>query len=387
MSYESYRNLFNTEYNIGFGYPRKDTCSVCDEFIANLSHLDAQLAQDDCSPEVESRKAQLLMEYELHKRKASTFYDRKSAAKDRAKSSEEFEGICFDFAKNLYLPNKTTNDVYYRRQLGFYTFDIHVLSTDEVFLYTYDETVARKGADDVCSMLADFISSHLSDRVTDVSFFCDGCSGQNKNYTLLRFMYSLVHHLKRLKSIKILFPIRGHSYMECDRDMGVVNCKRDAETPDDWRRELEGARSKPSAFHVINADKSMFFSYTDFLAPRFKASNPVKTRPVREFQVLDTRPDIFLYRDAWNGCFSSAVVKREASRRKKEPEQIEMKQSYTGPLPISMAKFKDLQVLKKFCSPLNHEFFNQLPYLGHASTSAEGQDSDASEAGQSDIDD
>ena len=80
-------------------------------------------------------------------------------------------------------------------------------------------------------------------------------------------------------------------------------------------------------------------------------------------------------------------MKREASRRKKEPEQIEMKQSYTGPLPISMAKFKDLQVLKKFCSPLNHEFFNQLPYLGHASTSAEGQDSDASEAGQSDIDD
>ena len=174
------------------------------------------------------RTAQLLMEHEFHKRKASTFFGRKSAAKDRAMSSEEFEGICFDFAKNLYLPNKTTKDVYYRRQLGFYTFDIHVLSTDEVFLYAYDETVARKGAEDVCSMLADFISSHLSDRVTEVSFFCDRCSGQNKIYTLLRFMYSLVHPLKWLKCIKILFPIGGHSYMECDLDRGVVNCKRDA---------------------------------------------------------------------------------------------------------------------------------------------------------------
>lgn len=34
VSYDSYRNIFNSNYNIGFGYPRTDTCSNCDEFKA-----------------------------------------------------------------------------------------------------------------------------------------------------------------------------------------------------------------------------------------------------------------------------------------------------------------------------------------------------------------
>ncbi|GFO06327.1 hypothetical protein PoB_003283200 [Plakobranchus ocellatus] len=117
-----------------------------------------------------------------------------------------------------------------------------------------------------------------------------------------------------LKSVKILFPIRGHSYMECDRDMVLVNCKRNAETPDDWRQELRKARAKPSPFTVIPADKSLFRAYTDFLTPKFRSTNPVKTRPVREFYFDNTRQELFLYRDAWHGSFSSAVVKKECSR-------------------------------------------------------------------------
>lgn len=31
LSLESYRNIFNKNFNIGFGYPRSDTCSYCDE--------------------------------------------------------------------------------------------------------------------------------------------------------------------------------------------------------------------------------------------------------------------------------------------------------------------------------------------------------------------
>ncbi|XP_065679848.1 uncharacterized protein LOC136094158 [Hydra vulgaris] len=33
-------------------------------------------------------------------------------------------------------------------------------------------------------------------------------------------------------------------------------------------------------------------------------------------------------------------------------------------LPISSEKYKDLQVLKRFCSPTNHQFFDELPHSG-----------------------
>lgn len=65
-----------------------------------------------------------------------------------------------DFQENLPTPNITTNGVYYRRQLNFISFNIHILS-HSVF-YTYDETVAKKGADVVCSMVNHFVWNILS---------------------------------------------------------------------------------------------------------------------------------------------------------------------------------------------------------------------------------
>ena len=34
-SYESYCGIFNCKFNISVGYPRKDTCSVCDKIRLN----------------------------------------------------------------------------------------------------------------------------------------------------------------------------------------------------------------------------------------------------------------------------------------------------------------------------------------------------------------
>ena len=90
-SYDSYRNIINTKYNIGFGYPRTDTCSSCDEYIAWGKDLKLQ-------------------------------------------KSPEVEAICMDYPKNLCAPNISTNKVYYKRQLSYYLFNIHTLFT--CLLYT-----------------------------------------------------------------------------------------------------------------------------------------------------------------------------------------------------------------------------------------------------------
>ena len=37
---------------------------------------------------------------------------------------------------------------------------------------------------------------------------------------------------------------------------------------------------------------------------------------------------------------------------------------YTGPIAISEPKFKDLQVLKRFCCPDNYEYFDNIPHEG-----------------------
>jgi hypothetical protein len=49
-----------------------------------------------------------------------------------------------DFQKNVPLPNIATNNVYYKRHLSMYSFNIHILSTGRSAFYTYPETLAKK---------------------------------------------------------------------------------------------------------------------------------------------------------------------------------------------------------------------------------------------------
>ena len=283
----------------------------------------------------------------------------------RAKLSPEFEAIAFDFAKNLPVPNKSSYDCYYKRQLSFYTFNFHVLSTDEVFLYTYDETVAKKGPDDVCSMIMHYIQHYLSDSVTELAFFCDGCSGQNKNYTVLKFIHHLVHTLKRFMSVKILFPIRGHSYLECGRDFANLNQKKNIDIPSQWRDELTATRQSPSPFIVIDASQDIFMACTKYFNDLgyYKATNPMKIRPVREIQIYSlSKNQQILYRVNWNGAFESVVITVVKKARKCSP--LQLARSYTSPIPIKMAKNKDLQVLKNLCNPDCFDFYDHLPHTG-----------------------
>ena len=166
------------------------------------------------------------------------------------------------------VPNKTSNDVYYKRQLSFYSFNIHVLSSDDVYFYCYDETVAKKGADNVCSMLYHFINNHISEDVKDLDLFCDGCGGQNKNYTFIRFMHWLVAKTKRFTKIIVRFPVRGHSYLECDRDMSLINQATLVDLPSEW---LE---VKPSPYNVHACSRDLFFWFWGLFEASIQGDSP-----------------------------------------------------------------------------------------------------------------
>ncbi|XP_039290187.1 uncharacterized protein LOC120352657 [Nilaparvata lugens] len=287
VSYEKYREIFNSKFNISFGYPRSDTCSFCDKVSVQIDALNDKIKKTnpdlneykELSVELES----LQTKKELHLRKAKTFYDRKRAARQEAQKNPQKEAIAMDFEKNLPVPNIQTNDVYYRRQLSFYMFNVHVLSTAEAVFYTYPEVCGKKGSDDVSSVLFDFIFNHLDPQVEELTIFCDSCGGQNKNYTIFRLIHYIVHFIKRLKSIKLVFPVRGHSYLECDRNMGLINQKTRVELPSEWNSVVESARAKPSPFKVVSCDdQKIFKAWSKFLSDIYVKKCPFKSRPVRE---------------------------------------------------------------------------------------------------------
>lgn len=192
------------------------------------------------------------------------FYVRKRESRLNSQKEVTKEAIAMDFQKNLPVPNITTNDVYYKRQLTVCMFNIHVLSTNDSYFYAYDESVANKGSDEVASFLFNFVMTILDPKVKELDIFCDSCGGQNKNWTIFRMVHYLVNHVKRLDKIKMNFPIRGHSYLECDRNMVCINQKKWIELPKDWYEEFQNARAKPSPFVVIEVDKEVIRKWAKF---------------------------------------------------------------------------------------------------------------------------
>ena len=132
LSYETYRSIFVKEFNISFGHPRTDTCSSCDEFKVKTKALKAEISNfqqsKDSSAVLEKTKEIEIIETEnkVHRMKAEEFYNRKKTARTSRKY-ETKETICMDFQKNLSVHNITTTDVYYRRQLSVFSFNIHKL--------------------------------------------------------------------------------------------------------------------------------------------------------------------------------------------------------------------------------------------------------------------
>ena len=315
----------------------------------------------------------LMAEKELHQRKASVFYERKRAAKEAARAvGSTTAAVAFDFWKNMPLPNITTNDVYYRRQLSLYTFDVHDLGANKVYLYSYDETVANKGSNDVVSLLNHYIETFVKPEATELLLFCDSCAGQNKNWTMFRYIYSLVHVRKRFQKVLISFPIRGHSYMECDKDTGLINQKFKAEIPTDWISHFVQAQRNPHPFTVIQPDVAEFKNFSHHFDPLFLAKCPAASRPFREVIFTKESIGVMKFRESRHGPFVDCVVTKRA---KKPPQPNTLQNLYAGKLPISDEKYKDLQVLKRFCTEPAQNFLNNLPHGRNAAHEDDDEES------------
>lgn len=211
VKYEYYLKYFNENYSLRFGRPQIDVCSECERLGTKLKdpHL------NDNAKRVNA--AELL----IHKRRAKKFYTQIQNVTKMCAERDDVCGITFDFMQNLPLPDIPVQEIFYYRQLWVYAFQIHNLKDNTGHFYTYHEGQAYKGPDEVCSFLLHYILNKISPDITELHIFSDGCPGQNRNHTVVRFLMTLAA-TKRFTKICHYFPIRGHSFLPCDRDFGIV---------------------------------------------------------------------------------------------------------------------------------------------------------------------
>jgi len=165
---------------------------------------------------------------------------------------------------NLSLPQILVQDLYYYRQLTVCNFGVHNLYTESMKCYIYHEGEAGKGPNEIISLINHYINNDIDKKVECLYIFCNNCAGQNKNNAIIRFLMGLVEN-KRFEEVQVLYPMRCHSFMPCDRDFGlikrlVVKYER-LYTVDQYINLISEASKIPDKFSVVKVDQNLIIDY------------------------------------------------------------------------------------------------------------------------------
>lgn len=207
VSFEMFRRVFVTDFNISFSSPASDCCAKC----TRLTYL-IKKEKD------EQKKNDLKMEKIVHKKRANAFYD---LLKANPPNSLTF---CFDLQQVQPLPRTPINDAFYSQQISLYVFCCVDSGSKHPTFFMWSEDQAGRGSKEVGSALISYLNSLDLANVKVLRLFCDGCGGQNKNSHIVHLLYFWLRFKSpsHLTDIQLTFPVRGHSFLPADRVFGRV---------------------------------------------------------------------------------------------------------------------------------------------------------------------
>jgi len=210
--YHVYYKIF-CDYNLGFGNPRADMCSLCERMKAKI-----KVTEDSIT------KTLLITEFRIHKMHAKYFY----TLLNKVDVEEPSITIAFDMQQNQPLPKVALSEAFYACQVWVFnlTFVIHdnqTQSTDKVHIYTWDETQAGHDSSIVASALLHFLQNLiLPPCVKKIRLFSDACASQNRNSTVVAVCHYYCNVVNSNMIVEHYFPIRGHSFLPADRVFGRI---------------------------------------------------------------------------------------------------------------------------------------------------------------------
>lgn len=269
IPYSSYFRFWGTEYShLKVGKPSEDICSYCFMFAnrhkyrSNKSRsleageaqdntnsptsadgrvevtgrsfdeplIDAATASNDAS--VNEMEAELLVA-ERHCQMARAQRQRFQEKIQHAKSDPSVKTLVVDYGQNMQLPwfgSKQPGNTYYFTPLNAYNLgivDVALNGVEVLYCHLYDESVGRKGGDNVASLIMKSLHSSgwLEDNtVLTLNIIFDNCPGQNKNNHVVRLVPLLVE-LGYFKQVEFMFLIVGHTKNNCDRWFNTLKSK------------------------------------------------------------------------------------------------------------------------------------------------------------------
>lgn len=339
-----FKKIFNTEFNIGFHFPRKDKCLKCTQYENNESF-----------DEEEKRKHLIDKEESAERFKAH-----------QSIHNKDNSVLCasFDLQKVLNTPHGENMMLYYSRKVAVYNLTFYESGTRNGFCYTWSENNGKRGANEISSILEKYINNvDLRGTVKHLLLYCDSCPGQNKNKIVLTCLNEILKKCNTLLSIQINYLLPGHTYMPVDSMHSIIekNLKGIIVwAPSQWSTIFNLSRKTPRPYEVEVLNYADFKKWDAVAEKYFKGNLTGKISKLRT---------VTFKKSVANMAFVKCSMNPDAQTEQIEivkKNNLQLKPCYKAMLPICKKKYTDLN---KLCSN------NVIPTVYHTEYRSMNNDS------------
>lgn len=282
----------------------------------------------------------------------------------------------FDLQAVLQSPRGDTSAFYYKSKLNSYNFTITLLnkkveaqmkdSYTDVHCYFWNETDAKRGANEIGSCLLDCferlcceagVSASNSDGL-NLIMYSDNCCGQNKNkYIVALYLYAVTH--LNIESITHKFLIKGHTQNEGDNIHSLIEkeIKKNLKSgpiycPHQYVTIIKNAKKTGQKFRVHELTYDSFLNLKELQENwgyNFNETEDKKVlswNDIKVIKVIKSEPFSFYVKTSYNKDAEFEKINVRNKRKKMNPlSELTTVKAYTGKQKLSENKKKDLKEL------------------------------------------
>lgn len=355
VKYEFYLKFFQNRFGYKFGRPQVDVCCTCED-------LSAQIKSNTISDDAKRLAAAELL---VHKRRASKFYKKMKEVEEISKERNDVRAIVFDFMQNLPLPLIPVQEMFYLRKLWLNVFNIHDIGKERTVFYIYPEGIGKKGPNEVCSFVLDFINE-IPEEVKELHVFSDACAGQNRNHTLTRLLMALTM-TGRFAVINQYYPIRGHSFLPCDRNFSVI--KRAVRrldriySPGQYQDIIRSAKKRFPPFEVKRVQRDSILDFKGWWPQYFKKTSKDINKTGRTFNLSKYRHLKFTEGEAgfvMTSSYIGGLLYDVFKLNKTSCVVLPTVKAYNARIPINSKKLQDIKKIVHYVPEEYQQFYDDL---------------------------
>lgn len=193
-----YREIFNTEFNIAFHFPKSDRCDKCEEKQYNNAPTEEQISL-----------------YDAHEKgKEETRAERK-----RDRENVNAFVVCFDLENVFALPRANVGTFFYKRKLNTFNMTAHCSTSKKGYGVIWHEGQSGRGSNDIASAVIKILNAIADDhsedpRLKHIILWSDSCVPQNRNRVFSTALKYFLTQRPELESIQQKFCEPGHSSIQ-----------------------------------------------------------------------------------------------------------------------------------------------------------------------------